>query len=48
VNFPGDAAWLGSFVNVTIERAGAFGVWGRPVSADGQFLAAPREPALQG
>ena len=47
VNFPGDAAWLGSFVNVAIERAGAFGVWGRPVSADGQFLAAPRDTALQ-
>ncbi len=30
VNFPGDAAWLGTVVPVTIERAGAFGVWGRP------------------
>jgi tRNA-2-methylthio-N6-dimethylallyladenosine synthase len=33
VNFPGDAAWLGTFVPVAIERGGAFGVWGRPVSA---------------
>jgi tRNA-2-methylthio-N6-dimethylallyladenosine synthase len=31
VNFPGSSEWLGSFVQVTIERAGAFGVWGRPV-----------------
>ena len=30
VNFPGDAAWLGRFVPVTVERAGAFGVWGQP------------------
>ncbi|MGE0811981.1 MAG: tRNA (N6-isopentenyl adenosine(37)-C2)-methylthiotransferase MiaB [Vicinamibacterales bacterium] len=30
VNFPGAPEWLGSFVNVTIERTGAFGVWGRP------------------
>ncbi len=47
VNFPGDAAWLGSFVDITIERAGAFGVWGRPVSADGQSRAVPRDAALQ-
>jgi tRNA-2-methylthio-N6-dimethylallyladenosine synthase len=31
VNFPGDPGWLGHFVQVRIERAGAFGVWGRPV-----------------
>ena len=30
VNFPGDASWMGRFVPVTIERAGAFGVWGQP------------------
>ena len=30
VNFPGDAAWLGRFVPVTVERSGAFGVWGQP------------------
>jgi tRNA-2-methylthio-N6-dimethylallyladenosine synthase len=30
VNFPGDASWLGRFVPVTIERTGAFGVWGQP------------------
>jgi tRNA-2-methylthio-N6-dimethylallyladenosine synthase len=30
VNLPGDPSWLGRFVDVTIERAGAFGVWGRP------------------
>lgn len=30
VNFPGDATWMGRFVPVTIERAGAFGVWGQP------------------
>jgi tRNA-2-methylthio-N6-dimethylallyladenosine synthase len=30
VNLPGQPEWLGRFVNVTIERAGAFGVWGRP------------------
>jgi tRNA-2-methylthio-N6-dimethylallyladenosine synthase len=30
VNFPGDADWLGTLVPVTIERAGAFGVWGQP------------------
>lgn len=34
VNFPGDASWLGTFVPVTIERAGAFGVWGRPAVTD--------------
>ena len=33
VNFPGDPDWLGRFVHVTIERAGAFGVWGRPAEA---------------
>jgi tRNA-2-methylthio-N6-dimethylallyladenosine synthase len=32
VNLPGDPAWLGQFVNVTIERAGAFGVWGQPAA----------------
>jgi tRNA-2-methylthio-N6-dimethylallyladenosine synthase len=48
VNFPGDVSWLGTFVHVTIERAGAFGAWGRPVSADGEFLATPHELAPQG
>jgi tRNA-2-methylthio-N6-dimethylallyladenosine synthase len=33
VNLPGDPAWLGHFVDVTIERAGAFGVWGQPAAA---------------
>jgi tRNA-2-methylthio-N6-dimethylallyladenosine synthase len=33
VNLPGDPAWLGRIVDVTIERAGAFGVWGRPGDA---------------
>lgn len=33
VNFPGDASWMGELVDVTIERTGAFGVWGRPISA---------------
>jgi tRNA-2-methylthio-N6-dimethylallyladenosine synthase len=33
VNLPGDPSWLGHFVDVTIERAGAFGVWGQPVAA---------------
>jgi tRNA-2-methylthio-N6-dimethylallyladenosine synthase len=42
VNFPGDTAWLGSTVPIVIERAGAFGVWGRPVSADGHPLDYPR------
>jgi tRNA-2-methylthio-N6-dimethylallyladenosine synthase len=32
VNLPGDPAWLGHFVDVTIERAGAFGVWGQPAA----------------
>ncbi|MEZ5290116.1 MAG: tRNA (N6-isopentenyl adenosine(37)-C2)-methylthiotransferase MiaB [Vicinamibacterales bacterium] len=32
VNFPGEPEWLGSLVNVTIERTGAFGVWGRPAT----------------
>jgi tRNA-2-methylthio-N6-dimethylallyladenosine synthase len=32
VNFPGDPSWLGTFVDVTIERAGAFGVWGQVAS----------------
>jgi tRNA-2-methylthio-N6-dimethylallyladenosine synthase len=32
VNLPGDPAWLGHFVDVTIERAGAFGVWGQPAT----------------
>jgi tRNA-2-methylthio-N6-dimethylallyladenosine synthase len=44
VNFPGDTAWLGSTVAVAIERAGAFGVWGRPVTSDGQPLDYPRAP----
>lgn len=30
VNLPGDKAWIGRLVPVTIERAGAFGLWGRP------------------
>lgn len=30
VNFPGETGWMGRFVPVTIERAGAFGVWGQP------------------
>ena len=47
VNFPGDAAWLGSFVNVIIERAGAFGVWGRTVATDGTLIGAPLELASQ-
>jgi len=34
VNFPGDASWLGSIVPVTIERTGAFGVWGQPAATD--------------
>lgn len=46
VNFPGDAAWVGSMVDVTVERAGAFGVWGRPVAASGRPLA-PREHAVK-
>jgi tRNA-2-methylthio-N6-dimethylallyladenosine synthase len=33
VNLPGDPSWLGQFVDVTIERAGAFGVWGQPAAA---------------
>jgi tRNA-2-methylthio-N6-dimethylallyladenosine synthase len=33
VNFPGDPAWLGTLIDVTIERTGAFGVWGRPTQA---------------
>jgi tRNA-2-methylthio-N6-dimethylallyladenosine synthase len=33
VNLPGDPTWLGHFVDVTIERAGAFGVWGQPAAA---------------
>ena len=41
VNFPGDASWLGSTIDVTIERAGAFGVWGRPVSGDGRPIESP-------
>lgn len=32
VNFPGDESWMGTFVDVTIERTGAFGVWGRPAA----------------
>ncbi len=39
VNFPGDADWLGRFVHVTIERAGAYGVWGRPVEAAAAVVA---------
>ena len=46
VNLPGDPSWLGRFVDVTIERAGAFGVWGRPagVAAEpaARFLIQPR------
>ena len=41
VNFPGNPSWLGSTLDVIIERAGAFGVWGRPVSADGRPIAYP-------
>ncbi|MBP7779018.1 MAG: tRNA (N6-isopentenyl adenosine(37)-C2)-methylthiotransferase MiaB [Acidobacteria bacterium] len=33
VNFPGDESWLGTVVPVIIERAGAYGVWGRPSAA---------------
>jgi tRNA-2-methylthio-N6-dimethylallyladenosine synthase len=33
VNLPGDPSWLGHFVDVTIERAGAYGVWGQPAGA---------------
>jgi tRNA-2-methylthio-N6-dimethylallyladenosine synthase len=33
VNFPGDSAWLGRLVDVTIERTGAFGIWGRPAAS---------------
>jgi hypothetical protein len=33
VNFPGESQWLGRMVDVTIERAGAYGVWGRPAIA---------------
>ena len=47
VNFPGEAAWLGSFVRVTIERAGAFSMWGRPVADDGRFLVSPGLSASQ-
>ncbi len=47
VNFPGDASWLGSFVTVSIERAGAFGVWGRPVADDGRYLDTPHVPTSQ-
>lgn len=36
VNFPGDTSWMGSFVDVTIERTGAFGVWGRPATEAAQ------------
>jgi tRNA-2-methylthio-N6-dimethylallyladenosine synthase len=32
VNFPGEPSWVGEFVTVGIERAGAFGVWGRPLA----------------
>jgi tRNA-2-methylthio-N6-dimethylallyladenosine synthase len=35
VNFPGESSWLGTFVPVRIERAGAFGVWGQPILAAG-------------
>jgi len=41
VNFPGDPTWVGSTVDITIDRAGAFGMWGRPVSADGPPLISP-------
>jgi tRNA-2-methylthio-N6-dimethylallyladenosine synthase len=44
VNFPGDASWLGSIVDVTIERAGAFGVWGRPSSGHGRPIESPLNP----
>ncbi len=47
VNFPGDEAWLGSFVNVNVERAGAYSVWGRPVTNDGRFLDTPHAAAGQ-
>ncbi len=33
VNFPGPAEWIGRTMTVRIERAGAYSVWGRPVSA---------------
>ncbi len=44
VNFPGDASWVGSTIDVTIERAGAFGVWGRPTSGIGRPTSAQFNP----
>ncbi len=40
VNLPGDPSWLGQMSPVTIERAGAFGVWGRPAAAPSALAAA--------
>jgi tRNA-2-methylthio-N6-dimethylallyladenosine synthase len=40
VNLPGDPSWLGHFVDVTIERAGAYGVWGQPAATPGAVTAA--------
>ncbi len=34
VNLPGEPAWLGRFVDVTIRRAGPNSVWGEPVRLD--------------
>lgn len=44
VNFPGRTDWLGTFVPVTVERAGAFGVWGTPA---GESTASSRQHAGQ-
>jgi tRNA-2-methylthio-N6-dimethylallyladenosine synthase len=32
VNLPGPAAWIGRTVNVRVERAGAYSVWGRALA----------------
>lgn len=45
VNFPGRSEWLGRIVPVTIERAGAFGVWGRPAGDGGAIAGSVEAPA---
>ena len=36
VNFPGEADWIGQFVNVTIQRTGPNSVWGSAATTKGQ------------
>jgi tRNA-2-methylthio-N6-dimethylallyladenosine synthase len=51
VNLPGDPAWLGQFIDVTIRRAGPNSVWGEalrraPLAQGGPAQSTPFSPSL--